>query len=192
MRRLTYFVACSLDGFIASTEGGFEAFPMEGDHIAALFKEWPETLPGAALQAMGVKSSNQTFDTVVMGWNTFAVGAKAGVLDPYPHLKQFVCSQHHGPKDAAPDVTVTSEPPVQLVRKLKAEASTRDIWLCGGGRLAAALVGEIDRLVLKVNPVTLGRGIRLFETERYEPQPWRLEHSRPFESGVVMQTYGRK
>jgi dihydrofolate reductase len=188
MRQLTYFVAVSLDGFIASPDGAFDAFPLRGDHIDALIRDYPETLPAPALAAMSISPANATFDTVVMGWNTFAVGLP-GSRSPYPHLRQYVCSRSHAASEAGPDVDVTSEDPVDLVRRLKREPSSRDIWLCGGGRLAATLRAEIDRLILKVNPVTLGAGIRLFESGDYAPRAFELQATRRFESGVVMLTY---
>lgn len=191
MRALTYLVASSLDGYIASPDGGFDDFAMQGDHVDALFRDYPETLPGAALAAAGITARNETFDTVVMGWNTFAVGLRYGQLDPYPHLRQYVCSRTHSADEAGGEVVVTGEDPVELVRRLKAEPSARDIWLCGGGRLAAVLSGEIDRLVLKVNPVLLGSGIRALETDAYRPRAFRLTSSRTFGSGVVMNGYER-
>jgi dihydrofolate reductase len=75
------------------------------------------------------------------------------------------------------------------VRSLKAEPGS-GIWLCGGGRLAAALADEVDRLVLKVNPVVLGSGTPLFDG-RVPGHSFRLEQSTPFDSGVVVNEYVR-
>jgi dihydrofolate reductase len=47
------------------------------------------------------------------------------------------------------------------VRAFKLE-SGKDIWLVGGGDLAGALYAEIDRIVLKLSPLTLGSGVGLF------------------------------
>ena len=78
---------------------------------------------------------------------------------PYAHLEQYVFA--HGL--AAPaDVTVVEGDPVELVRKLKAEDGL-GIYLAGGGNLAGQLRDEIDEWVVKVSPVVLGAGIRVFE-----------------------------
>ena len=76
------------------------------------------------------------------------------------------------------------------MRGLKA-AEGGGLWLCGGGRLAASLVDEIDRLVVKLNPVTLGQGRPLLDG-RLEPRRWRLVSSRTFDdAGVVLLAYDR-
>jgi dihydrofolate reductase len=191
MRSLTYFVATSLDGFIAAPDGSFDAFPMTGDHIDALFREYPETLPGVALAAAGVAPSGGCFDTVVMGWNTFAVGLPHGLTDPYPHLRSYVCSRSHAGHEATGGAVVTAEAPVALVRRLKAEPAARGIWLCGGAALAATLEPEIDELMLKVSPILLGAGIPLFAAGPYRPRAFELLGTRAFRSGVVWSRYRR-
>ncbi len=73
------------------------------------------------------------------------------------------------------------------VRALKSEAKDEDIYLCGRGYLAGA--GLIDRLVLKVNPILLGDGVRLFgETSSLPAAP--LTRCVAYESGVVELEYG--
>ncbi len=188
MRELTYLVAVSLDGFIAAPDGDFSAIALEGDHLEMLARDLPDTLPGVLLDAWGITAHGATFDTVLMGWSTYEVGLREGIAEPYPHLREVVVSARHTPpSDAVQHVTGD---PVAAVRVLKAEAQGTGIWLCGGGVLASALREEIDRLVLKVSPVVLGRGIPLF-AEAPEPMPFALERSTPYRSGVVVNEYRR-
>lgn len=191
MRELTYLVATSLDGYIADTNGGFDAFPTVGDHIDAYAREFPEIFPAPALEALGVVPRNDTFDTVLMGWNTFAAGLPHGVDDPYPHLCQVVFSRRDRSGQVGPGVEVTDRDPVEVVRELKAQPAEAGIWLCGGSALAGALCDEIDRLVLKVNPVVLGAGLPLFASPASQVRGFAREDCRTFDSGVVLSTYRR-
>jgi dihydrofolate reductase len=85
-----------------------------------------------------------------MGRTTYDIGRKVGLTSPYPHLRQIVVSSSI---TASPDpaVEVVGQDVAGTVRALKAEDG-KDVWLAGGGRLAASLVDEIDELILKVNP----------------------------------------
>jgi dihydrofolate reductase len=190
MRSLTYFIAVSLDGFIAAPDGGFANFPVTGDHIDMLAREYPETLPGHLWPVLGISSPGSTFDTVLMGWNTYAIGLPYGVTDPYPHLRQVVFTNRRDQQ--AGTITFTAENPVSLVRQLKVAPGESSIWLCGGGMLAASLYDEIDQLVLKVNPVILGAGKPLFTGTGYSPAAFSLVDSAAYASGVVVNRYQRR
>ncbi|MDD9946809.1 MAG: dihydrofolate reductase family protein [Myxococcales bacterium] len=188
MRELVYFVAVSLDGYIAGPGGAVDAFAQVGDHIDGLLRDYPETLPEPFLKAVGVVPKCEHFDTVVMGYNTYKLGLDAGLASPYPHLRQFVCSRQHASPSA--EIAVTPEAPESLVRRLKSEPG-KDIWLCGGGQLAASLWGEVDRLFLKVNPLLLHGGVPMLASGAGTAEAFRLIHSRVFDSGVVFNEYRR-
>lgn len=188
MRDLVYYVAVSIDGCIADANGGYDAFLTEGDHNAVIFGEYADALPGHVQRAVGIQSANTTFDTVVMGWNTLIPALDAGITSPYPHLRQVVASRRE--RDVDPSVSLTNDP-VATVRSLKSEAGA-DIWLCGGGELAGALLPEIDRLVLKRHPVALGSGIRLFSEAAPAEYPFTRTRVREFASGVAIEEYVRR
>ena len=195
MRKLVYLVASSLDGFIADPGGsdpsGPDGFwPIAEDYVAHLVDHFPETLPGDARAALGIKSPGRRFDTVVEGRKSYEIGLAAGVADAYPHLRHVVFSTT---LSGAPgtDVSVVSDSPVETVRAMKAENGS-DIWLVGGGDLAGSLAGEIDQIVLKLAPLTLGRGIPLLGSAvDFDPQAWALVEHTVLPSGTIFLTYDR-
>lgn len=187
MRELTYSVATSLDGLIAAPDGDFSAFPVEGDHMAVLFDEFVDTMPGHVLRALGREAHGERFDTVVMGWNTYTPALDVGIDSPYPHLRQIVASRT---RRELPVGVEHSPDPVATVRELKAEEGA-GIWLAGGGALAASLVDEIDRLILKINPLVLGSGIRIFGEAPYAARDFARVSARTFDSGVIIAEYAR-
>ena len=159
MRRLVYYVACSLDGFIAREDGSFDFALPDGEHLQDLMRRFPETFPGHLRGALGIAAPNQCFDTVLMGRATYEVALKLGITSPYPHLKQYLFSRAIA-ESPDPGVELVHDDPAATVKRLKQETG-KDIWLCGGARLAAAVFSEIDELILKFNPVVLGTGIPL-------------------------------
>ncbi|GAB6859546.1 dihydrofolate reductase family protein [Microbacterium xylanilyticum] len=187
MRELTYYVAVTLDGFIAGPDGQFDAFVFEGDHMAAITGRFADAIPTSFAQALGIAQDRSTFDTVLMGWNTYAVGLP-DMPSPYAHLRQVVFTRRD--PDPVDGVDFTDADPVEVVRELKAQDGA-GIWLCGGGALAASLAGEIDRLVLKVNPVLFGDGIPLFGRSGYAPSSFTRTAATPFDSGVTLLEFAR-
>ena len=188
MRTLTYYVAASVDGFIAGPGGEFEFFGFEGDSAAWIVAEYPETLPVQARGPLGLAGTpNRHFDTVLMGRRTYEPALAAGISSPYPHLRQLVFSRSLAVPTEG--VEVVADDPVAVVRRLKQEEGA-GIWLAGGGALAGALRDEVDVLVVKRNPVVLGAGVPLFAGP-FAPTGLRRTGTRAFETGVVVETYHR-
>ncbi|MFS0713477.1 dihydrofolate reductase family protein [Microbacterium sp. 2P01SA-2] len=185
MRDLVYYVAASIDGFIADPDGGFDAFATTGEHDSVVLGEYADALPAHAHAALGIEPPRTRFDTVVMGWNTLTPALDAGIASPYPHLRQIVASRQAREVDAS--ITLTADP-LATVRSLKGEDGL-DVWLCGGGQLAGALLPEIDRVVVKRHPVVFGAGIRIFGGAAYEPRPFSLARTCSFKTGVVIEDW---
>lgn len=186
MRELVYYAAVTLDGYIAGPNGEFDAFLVEGDHMDGINRRFADTLPTAAAAALGIAQNRDVFDTVLMGWNTYRVG---GLPSPYAHLRQIVFSRTKSAE--AENLQVTSEDPVSVVRRLKQEDGAA-IWLCGGGALAASLADEIDRLILKRQPLLFGSGIPLFGERPYHPARFDAVQTVAYESGVVVTELERR
>jgi dihydrofolate reductase len=185
MRKLVYYVAVTLDGFIAGPDGGDPSgasyFPFPQDMVEFIVTEYPETLPGAARQAMGVDA--------LQGRASYEVGLAAGVTNAYPHLRNLVFSTTMG-ESPDPTVELVATDALERVRALKAEGGL-DIWLVGGGKLAHALLPEIDRLVLKQHAAVIGSGIPMFDGP-FEPQLFRPTDLRPLDSGIRILTFDRR
>ncbi|WP_218712282.1 dihydrofolate reductase family protein [Arthrobacter sp. BF1] len=163
MRRLVYYVATTLDGYIAAPDGGdpsgAEFFPLTPDVIAFIVEQYPETLPGPARAAMGIDGPGKVFDTVLEGRASYEIGLAAGLTDAYPHLHHLVFSTTLESQN--PSVEIVRSNALDRVRELKAEEG-KDLWLVGGGTLAHSLLPEIDRLILKQNRSVIGSGIPIF------------------------------
>ncbi|SHN47717.1 dihydrofolate reductase family protein [Cryptosporangium aurantiacum] len=162
MRKLVYYVGVTIDGYLAGPEGQTDFFPVGPEMAAWIGRTYPETLPTHVRSHFGVADApNQRFDTVVMGLGTYRPGLDAGIPSPYAHLRQYVISTTLGAIDD-PAVELVDTDPVALIRRLKAEDTKKDVWLAGGGRLAASVLPEIDALVVKSYPIAAGDGIPAF------------------------------
>ncbi|MFI6997094.1 dihydrofolate reductase family protein [Nocardia sp. NPDC050175] len=165
MRKLVYYVAVSLDGYIAGPGGEYDFYPVDAEMGASLNAEYPEFVPSFVRPHFGMPADepNKRFGTVLMGRGTYEPALSIGVSSPYPHMKQYMVSSKLGRIDD-PAVELVDADPLGLVQQLKKEEG-QDIWLCGGGNLAAQLLGEIDELIIKSYPVVAGSGISAFTGE---------------------------
>lgn len=187
MRELTYYVACSADRFIARDDGSVDYFLADGPHLDDLVEIYPETIPAQVRTALGLPPAvNRWFDAVLMGRKTYEVGARVGITNPYPTMKQYLFSRSLG-TSPDPAVELVSGDPLAFVRALKHQPGL-GIWLCGGAALAADLLPAIDELVLKVNPVVIGAGIPLF-AHAIPTTPLTLVDTKIYPSGFMLLRY---
>ena len=189
MRPLTYFIAMSVDGYIAGPDGQIDIYPTPGEYLQFLRTEYPETLPTGAREALGVDAPNRKYDTVVMGRATYEPALRVGITNPYAHLRQLVVSTTL-PKDDYPDVEICAGDPVERVRQLKAEAGL-GIYLAGGAKLAGAVRDEIDEVIVKIYPIMLGAGVPVLDAG-FSVTSLRPTGVRTFDSGHVILSYVRE
>ena len=175
MRKLIYHVSTTLDNFICHEDRSIGGFLTEGDHI-------PDYL-----------ESLKNYDTVIMGKSTYEFGYGFGLkpgMAPYPNMKNYVFSQSikiDGGID--PRLSIVRSDVIPFVKQLKNDDGG-PIYLCGGGIFASSLFDNnlIDSLIIKLNPVLLGKGIRLFEQSTRQVQLV-LDDTKKYRSGVVLLTY---
>lgn len=176
MRKLIYHIAASIDGFIAHTDGSVDGLLMQGPHA----DDYTKTI--------------QTYDTIIMGRATYTFGYAFGLepgQNPYPWANSWVFSKSLNVAQIG-GLHVSNKDVVETVRALKQEDGS-DIYLCGGGTLAGTLLsaGEIDTLVLKVNPVIFGKGIPLFGGRGTLGAFAPINH-KAYDNGVLAITYEKR
>lgn len=141
-----YYIAASLDGYIAD----------EGGSVAFLDSLGPQP-------DMGYADFLDSVGTLILGATTYRqiITELSPDAWPYPGKRCYVYT--HTPPAPDPNVHFTALPPADLVRQIRAE-TPGDIWLVGGGSLAAQFLtaAQIDRLQLTLFPILLGSGIPLF------------------------------
>ncbi|ONM47450.1 dihydrofolate reductase family protein [Nocardia donostiensis] len=188
MRKLVYYVAVTIDGYIAGPGGEFDFFPVPDD--MKTWNPYPESIPVHVRELVGIPVDlpNRSWDTVLMGRGTYEPGLAEGVPSPYPHLKQYVFSSTLDPADY-PQVEIVDTDPVEKVRALKQEEGL-DIWLCGGAKLAGELIDEIDEMVIKSYPVLAGRGIPLLNG-RFRPTLFTPQRRQEFSNGTQVTWFSR-
>ncbi|WEH15370.1 dihydrofolate reductase family protein [Streptomyces sp. VNUA24] len=193
MRKLTYVVACSIDGFIGDPEGDASYMYrfVVGDFAAYLTIEHPDINPSHVRRLVGTDGlPNKEYDTIVQGRASYEVALKEGITSPFSHLREYVASRTLK-ESPDPHVEIISDDLVGKVRELKAEDGELGIYLCGGAAVAGALIDEIDELIIKTYPVVQGSGMPMFGSG-FSVSEFTLDEVRGFDNGVVVRTYSRK
>lgn len=176
MRKIIYYVASSLDGFIAGKDDDISQFLFQGKGVERY------------------QADLQQFKTVIMGRRTYEFGYQYG-LEPgqpaYPHMQHHIFSESLEIDTLADSVHIENRS-IARVKEIK-NTSPSDVYLCGGGEFAGWLLdnGLIDQLKLKLNPIVLGEGVRIFGESKTSAN-WTLIESQKFEGEFQILTYELK
>ena len=174
MPDVVYYVACSLDNYIATADDGVDwLMPYQKSGEDYGFAEFYSSMDG-----------------LVMGSRTYEVALTQGQWQAAD--KPSWVFTHRDLRLAHPSITLTSEDPGQVVDSLSARGLKR-VWLMGGGELAASFRtrGLISHYMIAVVPVVLGGGIPLFATASRQDR-LRLVEAKPYPSGIVLLSYEPK
>ena len=175
MKQIVYYVASSIDGFISGPNNDVSGYVSEGDGVAQYLSDLSD------------------FDTVIMGRNTYEFGYNYG-MEPgqpspvYGNMEHYIFSDSLSFENPDPKVHVV---PVQLeeIEKIRAQSATA-VYLCGGGQLAGWLLDhkKIDVLKIKLSPLILGRGVRIFGNSNRNIRT-KLLDTQLYDGGLQIMTY---
>lgn len=172
MRNIISYIAISLDGFVAKSDGSVD---------------WLDKVPNPDQSDYGYFDFYNGIDVTIMGNATYRQVLDFDVPFPYKGKENYVFTRN---RELIEDENVkfVSTDFGTFIEDLKRD-NGKDIWLVGGGQMNSMFLenGWLDELRTYVMPVALGEGIPLF-SKQIERQ-FRLESSRAFSSGVVELIY---
>jgi len=174
MPEVVYYVAASLDRYIATDDGGVD---------------WLSPFQNAG-EDHGAGDLYSSVDALLMGSHTYEFALKLGQW-PSPDKPSWVFTRRDL-RVLHPSITLTSQSPAEVVELLRA-GGVRRAWLMGGGELATSFrsAGLISRFIISIFPVILGSGIPLFAAVPSVKDSLRLIEAKPFASGIVQLSYER-
>lgn len=173
MPKIVYYVAISLDGYISGPEEDISMYVSEGSGLTQYL------------------SDLKSFQTVIMGRNTYEFGYKFG-LEPgqpaYPHMEHHIFSDTLSFDAPHPQVHIEKRS-IERVKQIRDQSPT-DVYLCGGGEFAGWVLdnGLLDQLKVKISPILLGSGLPLFGNSKTSAR-FELTDTKRHDHGLQIATY---
>lgn len=174
MRKVILYMATSIDGFVASPDGGVD---------------W--ILTDVELESeYGFESFVKTVDTLLMGRASYEQTVSFGDWPFSDH--RIVVYSNKDFEPSTPNTSVRKFDP-KFIEKLKNEEG-KDLWLFGGGALNHTFLEHdlIDEMMVFVQPTVLGSGIGLFGNRPIDPKHFIRKAVHELGGGFTLLHYMRK
>src|SRR6476469_3234631 len=176
MRKLSLFIAASLDGYISK--------PNDDLSFLKLVEKEGEDY--------GYTEFTSTIDTLIIGRKTYDYVLKEIGASHYDNGQRDVYVITRNERPQVGRTTFYTGNLAQLVERLKAEKG-KNIYCDGGAEVINELLKHdlVDEFIISIIPVLLGDGIRLFKDGRPE-QTLEFIMAKTFETGLTQLHYKRK
>lgn len=176
MRKLSLFIATSLDGYIAKPNDDLS-------FLKSVEKEGED---------YGYAAFMENIDTIMLGRKTYDYVVKAIGSSHYANGQRDVYIITKTARPAMGKTTFYTGNPAELVKQLKSQPG-KNIYCDGGAEIIHELLQHdlVDEFIISVIPVLVGSGTRLFKDNRPEQQ-LELISARSFDTGLTQLHYKRK
>lgn len=178
-----YFLAQSLDGYLAEADGSlrwlteFPAPPGMPEDAETPLDAYDAFYAGVGAVAMGSTTYEFLLEHSPDSW-------------PYAGKPTWVFTSRELANDYDPEINFVSGPVGAFHEQMVAAAGARNVYLVGGGLLASQFAAEglLDELIVTIVPVVLGAGLPTFAT-RLDETSLRSIGARTFANGMVELRY---
>ena len=176
MRKLSLFIATSLDGYIAKPNDDL-------DFLKLVEKEGED---------YGYAEFTANIDTIIIGRKTYDWVVREIGASHYNNGDRNVYVITKTIRQSVGKTIFYTGNPIELVQQLK-NGNGKDIYCDGGAEIINELLKSelIDEFIISIVPVLVGDGIRLFKDGRPEQQ-LELVNSKTFDTGLTQLHYRRK
>lgn len=176
MRKLSIFIATSLDGYIAK--------PNDDLSFLKLVEKEGEDY--------GYAEFTSTIDTIILGRKTYDWVLNAIGSSHYDNGERNVYVITRTERPAVGKTIFYTGNLTELVQQLK-NGKGKNIYCDGGAEIINELLKNdlVDEFIISVIPILVGNGTRLFKDNRPE-QTLELVNAKTFDTGLVQLRYNRK
>lgn len=177
MSEVVLYIATSLDGFIARSDGNLD---------------WLNSIASSDKTDYGYADFLSSIGTTIMGRKTYNEIINFDIEWPYTDISSYIATTNSSLEIVSPNSFIIQDDIATFTTNLK-QQTEKDIWLIGGGELITYFLNNnlIDKMILSIVPIILGNGIPLFPNNPNE-SIWSLLKFEHFDTGVVSLTYEKK